>query len=135
MKKVLLSLAAVSAIAVAAPAVAQPYGYVVRDYRLDQNSQRLAGQAINQRQAELNRRVDQAYRNGRITRVEANALMAELARIEVLDRRYRNNGRTFTQGERQEISNRLDRVQAQLRVDRIDGPRYSYGYGNSYSRW
>jgi Skp family chaperone for outer membrane proteins len=119
MKKVLLSLAAVSAIAVAVPAAAQPaYRYANVDAR-----------AINAHQADLAQRIDRAFRNHRISRAEANRLMAELRKIEALEHRYRAGG--LNRWERDQLEARLDRLQAQLRQERRDDNRHNgSGYGH-----
>ena len=124
MKKVLLSLAAVTAIAAATPAAADHERYG----RASQAT------SINARQAELMVRIDTAYRRHQISPYEANRLVAELRQIEAVERRYRRTGHRITPHERQALIARLNRVQAQLRVDRRDNDwRYEYGYG--YGRW
>lgn len=121
MKKVLLSLAAVTAIATAAsPAAA------ARDDRFDMRER----VSINERQQDIARRIDRSFERHQITRAEANRLMAQLHRIDALERHYRRGG--LSGWERQELMRRLDAVQAQLRIDRKDR---DYGYGYGYGRW
>lgn len=113
MKKVLLSLAAVTAIAAAAsPAAAAP------------------GNGIDQRQHNLAQRIDRDFHRGHLTRVEANRLVAQLRQVEAMERHYRRGG--LSRWERQDINRRLDAVQARLRIERRDNDR-QYGYG--YGRW
>ena len=132
MKKVLLSLAAVTAIAAAAPAVAQPYGvaYGYNNHRNDRVS-------VNERETALARRIDTAFRRGELSPYEASRLMGQLRQIEAIEHRYRRTGRGLTANERIELNARLDRLQAQVRVEiRDDDRRYGYGYGAGYvNRW
>jgi len=114
MKKILISIAAVSAIAAAVPAVA-------------------SAQPINQRQDQLERRIDIGLRNGSLTRSEAYRLRAELRETERLEHRYRRNG--LTGWERADLDRRFDRISAQVRYERHDRD-YGYGYGDHRpGRW
>ena len=118
MKKILISVLAVSALtAAAAPAMAAPW------------------QSINQRQAQLDRRIDVGVRTGQLTRVEATRLRAEFRQIAQLEVRYRRtNG---LQGwERNDLDRRFDILSRKIRIERHDrddrrgpGPGYGYGYG------
>lgn len=108
MKKILISVLAVSALtAAAAPAMAAPW------------------QNINQRQANLDRRIDMGIRNGQITRNEAVRLRSEFRGIVQLEARYRRtNG---LQGwERTDLDRRFDTLSAKIRHDRRDNDRYRY---------
>jgi hypothetical protein len=125
MKKVLLSLAAVSAIAVAVPAAAQPYGNAY-----GYNNQRHDRVSINERQAVLANKINNGVRRGEIRPAEANRLMGELRGIEAIEHRYRING--LNRWERDELDQRLDQLQGRVRVALSDNNR-RYGYG--YGRW
>ena len=130
MKKVLLSLAAVAAVAVAVPAAAQPYGNAYGYYK-NQKNHRPAAASINQREANLARKIDAAYRRGQLSRVEASRLMAELRYIERTEQAYRRNGMTWR--ERDALNLRITRLQQRLQHVRDDGyVQYGYGYG---ARW
>ncbi len=107
MKKILISIAAVSALAAAIPAVA-------------------SAQSINDRQAQLDRRIDMGVRNGSLTRGEAYRLRAELRDTERLERQYRRGG--LSGWERADLDRRFDRISAQVRYERHDRD-YGYGYG------
>ncbi|MET3667011.1 hypothetical protein [Caulobacter sp. 1776] len=108
MKKILISIAAVSALAAATvPAVA-------------------SAQPIDQREAQLDRRIDIGLRNGSLTRGEAYRLRAELRDIDRLEYRYRRDG--LNGWERADLDRRLDRISAQVRFERHDRD-YGYGYG------
>lgn len=114
MKKVLLSLAAVAALAsAAAPAAAQTYGY-------DRN----AGRNDTER---LERRIERAEMNGRLTRREAGRLRADVREVERVSWRYRQDGR-LTQWERNDLDRRVASVEARLRFERNDR-EYGQGYG------
>lgn len=82
---------------------------------------------INQRQARLDRRIDQGVRNGSITRNEAIGLRSEFRHIARLENRYRING--LSNWERADLDRRFDSLSAQIRWERNDGDRYGYGYG------
>jgi hypothetical protein len=113
MKKILLSIAAVSAVAAAAsvPAIAsaQPYGY--------------GGDRV----ARLDQRIDRGIRDGDLTRNEAWRLKGELRDTARLETRYRRNG--LNGWERNDLDRRYDRISAQVRYERHDGDRYGYDHG------
>lgn len=109
MKKILIPIIAVSALAAATlPAVA-------------------SAQPINQRQDQLERRIDMGLRNGSLTRNEAYRLRAELRDTERLEHRYRRGG--LSGWERADLDRRFDRISAQIRYERHDRD-YGYGYGD-----
>ena len=118
MKKILISVLAVSALtAAAAPAMAAPW------------------QNINQRQAQLDRRIDQGVRTGQLTRNEAYRLRSEFRQIARLEARYRQTG--GLQGwERADLDRRFDVLSRKIRIERHDRddryPRYGGGYGGGY---
>lgn len=87
---------------------------------------------INQRQVQLDRRIDRGVRNGSITRSEAYRLRNEFHGIARLEQRYRANG--LSGWERADLDRRFDRLSAQIRWERNDGDRYGAGYGNDYRR-
>jgi hypothetical protein len=126
MNRVLLSVAAIGALTIAAPALAQS-GY---------GPQRAAPgvgawQNINARQAQLDRRIDMGIRNGTLTRGEATRLRAEFQTIANLESRYRMNGLDWR--ERQDLDRRFDELSARIRYERADnqgrGPGYGQGQG------
>lgn len=101
MKKTLLCLAAVSALGFAAmPAAAQGW------------------QNINQRQANLDTRIDQGVRNGSLTRNEAVRLRAEFNDLARLETRYRAGG--LSMAERNDLDRRFDTLSAKIRIERAD---------------
>lgn len=102
MKKFLIPLLAASALAgTAMPAAASPWIN------------------INQRQAELDRRIDMGVRNGSLTRYEAADLRAEFHGIARLEARYRRTG--GLQGwERVDLERRFDILSARIRYERHD---------------
>ena len=122
MKKLTLALLAASAIgAVAAPAqvaVAQP-----------------AFQSINQRQANLDARIDAGVRNGSLTRAEAASLRAEFQALVRLEADYRRSGGVFTQFERQDLDRRMDVLSRDIsRQCRDDDTRWD-GHGGPGLPW
>lgn len=103
MKKFLAMAVAASALAVAVPASAQNYG---------------GWQPINQRQAQLDQRIDVGVRNGSLTRNEAVRLRAEFNDIARLEARYRYNG--LSRAERADLDRRFDALSARIRYERHD---------------
>ena len=101
MKKLIISgLIAASALAVTAGAAsAQPY-------RGDR------WMSVNERQANLDRRIDRGLETGQLTRREAFRLRQEFRDIARLEYRYRANG--LSNWERADLDRRFDRLSAQL---------------------
>ena len=84
-------------------------------------------QNINQRQANLDRRIDQGLRTGKISRAEAVSLRADFRTIARLENRYRANG--LSTWERADLNRRFDTLSARIRVEANDSNRYGAGYG------
>lgn len=76
---------------------------------------------INQRQRELDRRIDRGIRDGRLTRTEAYRLRSEYGRIASLERHYRANGLSYR--ERRDLDRRFDRLDARLTASLNDWDR------------
>ncbi len=76
-------------------------------------------QNINQRQAQIERRIDQGIRNGAISRREAVNLRGEFRQISQLEQRYRrSNG--LSMAERRDLDRRFDVLARKVRIDRND---------------
>lgn len=102
MKKFLIPLLAASTLAGAAlPAAAAPWTN------------------INQRQAQLDQRIDQGVRNGSLTRREAVSLRAEFQDIARLEYRYRRTG-GLQAWERADLDRRFNMLSAKIRYERHD---------------
>jgi hypothetical protein len=112
MKKIILSITAVTALAAAVPAIA-------------------SAQPINQRQEILERRIDQGQRSGSLNRREASRLRSELREAARLEYRYRRDG--LSRWERADLDRRFDRISAAIRYERHDRD-YGQGYGNGGPR-
>ncbi|MFZ0266763.1 hypothetical protein [Caulobacter sp.] len=122
MKKILLSIAAVSAVAAAAipaAASAQAYGYD-RGHRQDVGGDRVA---------RLDQRIDVGIRSGGLTRNEAWRLKSDLRETARLEARYRRGG--LNGWERADLDRRYDRIGAQIRYERRDRD-HGYDYGRRY---
>jgi hypothetical protein len=105
MKRTLLALAALAAVT-AAPLTAQA-------------AQAAQWQSINQRQANLEQRIDQGVRSGQITRPEAARLRGEFKSISRLEASYRrSNG--LSMRERADLDTRFDRLSRQIQIQRHD---------------
>ena len=97
MKKIAIVIVAASALAAtAAPALAAPW------------------QNVNQRQAQLDRRIDMGVRSGQITRREAASLGQECRGISRLEARYRSTG-GLQAWERVDLDRRFDRLSIKIR--------------------
>ena len=81
-------------------------------------------QTINQRQVNLDRRIDQGIRNGGLNRNEAVRLRTEFRQLAQLEQRYRRGGLSI--GERRDLDRRFDALSARVRFERNDrqGRRY-----------
>ncbi|NBW13456.1 MAG: hypothetical protein EBR82_36155, partial [Caulobacteraceae bacterium] len=75
-------------------------------------------QSINQRQVQLDRRIDQGVRNGSLSRREATRLRAEFNSLARLEANYRRGG--LSAWERADLDRRFDRLSAQIRYERHD---------------
>ena len=104
MNKFLAMAVAASALAVAAPASAQSW------------------QSINQRQANLDHRIDVGVRNGSLTRNEAMRLRAEFRDLARLEARYRAS-RGLSNAERRDLDRRFDRLSALITARMNDRDR------------
>jgi len=78
-------------------------------------------QNINQRQAQLDQRIDQGVRSGQLTRNEAARLRAEFRGIADLEIRYRRSAPGLTVAERRDLDRRFDALSRKIRAERQDG--------------
>lgn len=99
MKKFALMIAGLGVALTALPAAAQP--------------------SVNQRQAQIERRIDQGIRNGALSRREAVNLRAEFRQIAQLEQRYRRSNGLSVQ-ERRDLDRRFDALAYKVRVDKRD---------------
>ncbi len=109
-------MAALGAVAVAAPAVAQSGWNNGNSWNANAN----ANGGIANRIAQLDARLQAGIRSGDINRTEARNLRAQLRYLTRLEGRYGANG--FTKAERQDLRQRLRTVRQQIRV--ADNGRY-----------
>ena len=108
MKKIMITMAAVSAIAAASPAAAQ-YANGTSDARIN----------------ELRMNLQQGVQTGRITRYEAVQLRERLRQLSQLERRYSRDG--LSRGERDDLQQRIQSLRQQIRMANRNGdnrPRY-----------
>jgi hypothetical protein len=113
MKKLLLSMAAVGALAAAAPALAQT-GY----YGTNVNAGGAVG--ISNRIAQLDARLQAGIRSGDVSGMEARNLRMEMRQLQRLERQYSYNG--LTQAERQDLQSRLRNLRRDIQI--ADNGRY-----------
>lgn len=113
MRKFLALAAAASALALAAPASAQVW------------------QSINQRQANLDSRIDVGVRNGSLTRAEAMRLRGEFNQLSRLEASYRYSGGGLSLSERADLDRRFNGLSSQIRDQRHDSQMRN-GRGNDW---
>ena len=76
-------------------------------------------QSINQRQVNLDRRIDRGVQSGTLNRREAQRLRTEFRSLNQLEYRYRrSNG--LSQWERRDLDRRFDALSARIRFERND---------------
>ncbi len=76
-------------------------------------------QPVAQRQANLDARIEQGVRSGRLTRPEARRLTAEYRQLTRLEARYRADG--LSRRERDDLNRRYDALSARVRFQKNDG--------------
>jgi hypothetical protein len=129
MKKLLMTMTALSAFAVAAPAAAQN-GYGAQNGYANVNAGGAMG--IQNRIANLDARFQAGLQSGAITRQEAQSIRPQLRQLRQLERQYSANG--LTQWERQDLQQRVRTVREQLRM--ADGGRYAgRDSDDNYGQW
>jgi hypothetical protein len=122
-KKMMIPALVLAATSVAIPAAAQSYGGHNQGGH-GSNRPPVSGpshnnwQSINQRQAQLDRRIDQGVRNGQLSRREATRLRSEFNSLARLETQYRRGG--LSAWERNDLDRRFDRLSAQIRNERND---------------
>lgn len=105
MKRILLSIAAASAVLAAMPVAASAAPW----------------QPMSQRQAELEHRIDQGVRSGELTRREASRLREQFHDIQRLEAHYRRtDGGRLTPGERADLDRRYDRLSERIYAQKHD---------------
>jgi hypothetical protein len=106
MNKLLLSMAAVGAIAAAAPAAAQ-YGY-------GSNVNAGGTVGVSNRIAQLDARLQAGIQAGVIDRTEARGLRMQMRQLQRLEQQYSYNG--LTQAERQDLQMRLRELRQDIQM-------------------
>lgn len=91
-------------------------------------------QNINQRQAQLDQRIDQGVRNGQLNRNEASRLRAEFRGIADLEIRYRRSAPGLTVAERRDLDRRFDALSRKIRWERQDAQGAGNGWWNINQR-
>ena len=117
MNKLLLSMAAVGAIAAAAPAASQTW------------SNANTGMGISNRIAQLDARISAGIASGEISRTEARSLRMEVRQLRDLERQYSYNG--LTSSERDDLRSRLRDLREDVRI--ADNGRYDRD--SRYGMW
>ncbi|MEA3009779.1 MAG: hypothetical protein QOJ91_1471 [Sphingomonadales bacterium] len=140
MNKILLSMAAMGAIAVAAPAAAQSWNNGSNGYNDGYNVNAGGGMGISSRIAQLDARLSAGIQSGDISRSEARSLRMQVRDLQRLEQQYSYNGLTST--ERQDLQQRLRTLREDIRMadngryDRdtrygsVNDPYYNNGYDN-----
>ena len=121
MNKLLLSMAAVGAIAVAAPAASQNWS--------NTSANAGGGMGISNRIAQLDARLQAGIQTGEINRTEARSLRMQVRQLQRLEQQYSYNG--LTQQERQDLQQRLRTLRQDIRI--ADNGRYDRD--NRFGSW
>jgi hypothetical protein len=118
MNKILLSMAAMGAIAVAAPAASQTWS----------NANAGGAMGISNRIAQLDARISAGISTGEINRTEGRSLRMQVRQLRQLERQYSYNG--LTQSERDDLRSRLRELREDVQI--ADNGRYDRDtrYGN-----
>jgi hypothetical protein len=119
MKRVILSMTAIGALAIAMPAAAQISGQANAG----------GGMGISNRIAQLDARLSAGVQAGEINRTEAQRLRPQLRELRRLERQYSVNG--LNQQERMDLQQRIRTLRQDIRV--ADGGRYDRD--NRYGNW
>ena len=138
MKKILLTLAATTALAAAVPAAAQPWGGD-NDYRDDRRYEQRYDSRSHLTTSyvdSLEWKIRNAAQERRISRPEARELMAEFRQVQNSAWRVQNG--QASRWEVQRLERVVDRIERALnsyaRNDRRNDRDYGYGYGREYRR-
>lgn len=75
-------------------------------------------QSINQRQANIDRRIDQGVRSGALNRNEAQRLRIQFRDLNRLEQRYRRGGLSLA--ERRDLDRRFDQLSQRVRNQKHD---------------
>jgi hypothetical protein len=75
-------------------------------------------QSINQRQANIDRRIDRGIRSGALNRNEAQRLRIQFRDLNRLEQQYRRNG--LSMAERRDLDRRFDRLAQRVRTQKND---------------
>ena len=105
MKKIAMLMAGLGIAATTIPAASAQHG---------------SWQGINQRQAQLDQRIDRGVRSGQLDRREAARLRAEFRQIANLEHRYRRSAPGLTMAERRDLDRRFDALSRKIRWERND---------------
>jgi hypothetical protein len=106
-KTALIGVSALTLLAGAGAASAQPYG-----------DHRGGGAPIEQRLDQLNMRIDRGIQNGQLNRREAGRLRSDAHDLQRLSYRYRRDG--LSGWERADLDRRFDQLSARINVERHD---------------
>ena len=108
-------------------------GFVPVQYSTRVNDER--AMSTNEREAQLQARIERGINDGRITHSEARGLYRELDNIAAREHRFMANGRLDSR-EESELRRDLDRLSDNIRAQlRDEDRRYSYDeYGRPYVR-
>ncbi len=77
-------------------------------------------QSINQRQANIDRRIDQGVRNGALNRAEASRLRIQFRDLNRLEAQYRRSGGGLSLAERRDLDRRFDRLSQRVYTQKHD---------------
>ena len=83
-------------------------------------------QSINQRQANLEQRIDQGVRSGALNGPEASRMRNQFRDLNRLEAQYRRSGGRLTANERADLDRRFDRLSERLFAQKHDNQTRRY---------
>ena len=136
MKKILLGMAAVSALAIGAPAAAQYSNGYQNGYQNSYQNRAFARGDVSARVQQLRVDIQAGMQRGTISRQEAFRLDQQAVQLIQIDRQYSRNG--ITGRERGDLMQRLNNLRQQIRyAERTGNGRYDRDdrYADRDGRW
>lgn len=135
MKKLIMATAALTALATAAPAFAQPWNYDRDDRRYDRGYDRgYGGPGFRDEIVRAQQMIQRGARNGTLSGYEVRGYQANLRDIQYRIDRYRADG-IFDGRERADVDQRFDRLFDLIQQSRVDARERRYDdYGSGYGR-
>jgi hypothetical protein len=89
-------------------------------FGLSVSAQAAPWRSINERQEELDKKIDKGVNSGNLSKSEAGRLRAEFKSIARLEDRYRDSGKGLDGRERRDLDRRFDRLAVRIKIEKQD---------------